>query len=155
TGVVDSKVDKSVLGYLSFPYALDTLPSGVKQAPPQIFGFDAAFQNPRAKQFSAGVEQQLGHAVAASLSYVHISTNHLQRRLDRNLGAPTLDATGMPIFPKTRPDPTIGILSINESTARARYDAVVTSFQARYRRLNAQATYTLAWTKDDDSNERA
>jgi hypothetical protein len=92
--------------------------------------------------------------VAASISYVHISTSHLQRRLDRNLGAPTLDATGMPIFPKTRPDPTIGILSINESTAKARYDAVVTSVQARYRRLNAQATYTLAWNKDDDSNER-
>jgi hypothetical protein len=154
TGIVDSKVDKSVLGYLTFPEALEVLPAGVKLAPPQIFGFDSAFQNPRAKQVSAGVEHQLGRAVAASLSYVHISTSHLQRRLDRNLGAPVLDATGMPIFPKTRPDPTIGILSINESTAKARYDAVVTSVQARYRRLNAQATYTLAWNKDDDSNER-
>jgi hypothetical protein len=61
----------------------------------------------------------------------------------------------MPIFPKTRPDPTLGILSINESSAKSRYDAVVTSLQARYGRLNAQATYTLAWNKDDDSNERS
>jgi hypothetical protein len=30
----------------------------------------------------------------------------------------------------------------------------VTSLQARYGRLNAQATYTLSWNKDDDSNER-
>ena len=123
-------------------------------APPQIFGFDPAFQNPRATQLSAGVDHQLGTAVAASLSYVHISTNHLQRRLDRNLFPPTLDATGMPIFPKTRPDPGIGILSINESTARAHYDAVVTTVRARSHRLTAQATYTLAWNKDDDSSER-
>jgi hypothetical protein len=155
TAVVDSKVDKSVLGYLSYPYALETLPPGVKQAPPQIFGFDPAFQNPRAKQFSTAVDHQLGRAASASLSYLHVSTDHLQRRLDRNLAEPIYDATGMPIFPKTRPDPTIGILSINESTARARYDSLVTSVQGRYRHLNAQATYTLAWNKDDDSNERA
>jgi hypothetical protein len=60
----------------------------------------------------------------------------------------------MPIFPKTRPNSTIGILSINESTAKSRYDAVVTSLQARYGRLNAQVAYTLSWNKDDDSNER-
>jgi len=60
----------------------------------------------------------------------------------------------MPIFPRTRPNPAIANLSINESTAKSRYDAVVTSLQARYGRLNAQATYTLSWNKDDDSNER-
>ena len=124
-------------------------------APPQVVGFDPDFKNPRAKQVSAGVEHQIGKGVAASLNYVHISTDHLQRRLDRNLFAPTIDATGMPIFPRTRPDSTIGILSINESTAKSRYDAVATSVQARYGRLNAQASYTLAWNKDDDSNERA
>jgi hypothetical protein len=154
TAAIDSKVDKSVLGYLSFPNALTSIPPGVKVAPPQIFGFDPSFQNPRAKQLSAGVEHQLGTTVAVGLSYVHISTDHLQRRLDRNLFPPTIDATGMPIFPKTRPDPTIGILSINESTARARYDAMVMTVQVRHSRLTAQATYTLGWNKDDDSNER-
>jgi hypothetical protein len=123
-------------------------------APPQVVGFDPDFKNPRANQVSAGVEHQIGKGVAASLNYLHISTDHLQRRVDRNLFPPTIDATGMPIFPKTRPDSTIGILSVNESTAKSRYDAVVTSVQARYGRLNAQATYTLAWNKDDDSNER-
>jgi hypothetical protein len=155
TSVVDSRVDRSVLSYLTFPNALAALPPGVILAPPQIFGFDPGFRNPRAKQVSAGVERQIGKAVAASLNYLHISTDRLQRRLDRNLSPPILDATGMPVFPRTRPDPTIGILSINESTAKGRYDAVVTSLQARHRRLNAQATYTLAWNKDDDSNERS
>ena len=155
TVAVDSRVDRSVLNYLTFPNSLAALPPGVKVAPPQVVGFDPDFENPRAKQVSAGVEHQIGTAVAASVNYVHISTDHLQRRLDRNLFAPTIDATGMPVFPRTRPDSTIGILSINESTAKSRYDAVVTSVQARYGRLNAQATYTLAWNKDDDSNERA
>ena len=155
TVAVDSRVDRSVLNYVTFPNALAVLPPGVKVAPPQVVGFDPAFKNPRAKQLSAGVEHQIGKAVAVSLDYVHISTDHLQRRLDRNLFAPTIDATGMPIFPKTRPDSTIGILSINESTAKSRYDSVVTSVQARYHRLSAQAAYTLAWNKDDDSNERA
>ena len=155
TVAVDSRVDRSVLELPHVPRTRwRSLPPGVKVAPPQVVGFDPDFQNPRAKQVSAGVEHQIGKAVAASLDYVHISTDHLQRRLDRNLFAPTIDATGMPIFPRTRPDPTIGILSINESTAKSRYDAVVTSVQARYGRLNAQATYTLAWNKDDDSNER-
>jgi len=154
TVAVDSRVDRSVLGYLTFPNALQVLPPGVKVAPPQVVGFDPDFKNPRAKQLSAGVEHQIGKGVAASLDYVHISTDHLQRRLDRNLFPPTIDATGMPIFPRTRPNSTIGILSINESTAKSHYDAVVTSVQARYGRLNAQATYTLAWNKDDDSNER-
>jgi hypothetical protein len=154
TVALDSRVDPSILNNLTFPNALGSLPPGVRFAPPQVVGFDPSFENPRAKQFSAGVEHQIGRAVAASLDYVHVSTDQLQRRLDRNLFAPTLDATGMPIFPRTRPDPTIGPLSINESTAKSRYDAVTTSLQARYGRLNAQATYTLSWNKDDDSNER-
>ncbi len=154
TAAIDSRFDRSVLGYVTFPNALTLLPPAVKVAPPQIVGFDPSFENPRAKQVSAGVEHQIGRAVAASLNYLHISTDHLQRRLDRNLFPPTIDATGMPIFPKTRPNPAIANLSINESTAKSRYDAVVTSVQARYGRLNAQATYTLAWNKDDDSNER-
>jgi len=154
TAAIDSRFDRSVLGYLTFPNPLPLLPPGVKVAPPQVVGFDPSFQNPRAKQVAAGIEQQIGKAVAASLDYVHISTDHLQRRLDRNLFAPTIDATGMPIFPRTRPNPAIANLSINESTAKSRYDAVVTSLQARYGRLNAQATYTLSWNKDDDSNER-
>jgi len=154
TVALDSRVDPSLLGYLTFPNALASVPPGVKVAPPQVVGFDPSFVNPRSKQFSAGIEHQLGRAVAASLDYVHVSTDHLQRRLDKNLFPPTIDATGMPIFPRTRPDPTIANLSINESTAKSRYDAVTTSLQARYGRLNAQATYTLSWNKDDDSNER-
>ena len=46
TVAVDSKVDKSVLGYVTFPNALTALPPGVKVAPPQVFGFDPGLPEP-------------------------------------------------------------------------------------------------------------
>jgi hypothetical protein len=125
-------------------------------APPQVVGFDPDFKNPRAKQVSAGVEHQIGTAVAASLNYVHISTDHLQapagpeplRRHDRR------DGHAGSSRPRRGPDSTIGILSINESTAKSRYDAVVDERAGRYGRLNAQAAYTLAWTRTTTQRAR-
>jgi hypothetical protein len=96
----------------------------------------------------------MGPSLAASFSYLHSTTKNLQRRLDRNLFPPTIDATGMPIFPLTRPNPTIGALSINESTARSQYDGLAVSLTRRLAsHLQLQANYTLARNMDDDSNE--
>jgi len=119
-----------------------------------VFGFDPAFRNPRSLQGSATVEQLIADDVTLSLSYVYNSTNSLQRRLDRNLFAPTLDATGLPIFPTTRPNPTIGALSINESTAKSRYDALAVTLARRLaNHFQMQANYAWALNMDDDSNE--
>jgi len=60
----------------------------------------------------------------------------------------------MPIFSLTRPNPTIGALSINESTARSEYDALAVSLTRRLaNHFQMQANYTLARNMDDDSNE--
>jgi hypothetical protein len=60
----------------------------------------------------------------------------------------------MPIFPVTRPDPTIGALSVNESTARSRYDALAVSLTHQLaNHFQMQANYALARNMDDDSNE--
>jgi hypothetical protein len=123
-------------------------------AAPRVFGFDPTFVNPRSWQSSATLEQLVGQSFMASFSYVHSSTKNLQRRLDRNLFAPTIDATGMPIFPLARPDPSIGALSINESTAHSQYDAVAVSLTRRLaNHFQMQANYTLARNMDNDSNE--
>lgn len=87
--------------------------------------------------------------------YIHNSTYNLQRRLDRNLFAPTLQASGFPIFPATRPNPRIAQLEINESSAHSSYDALTLSFRRRFaQRFQFEANYTFAKTRDDDSNER-
>jgi hypothetical protein len=154
TIAVDSKFDPNVLKALTFPYALQGVPAGLKVAAPRIFGFDPTFQNPRSLQSSATVEQLLGDTTSVSVSYLYSATRNLQRRLDRNLFAPTYDATGMPIFPTTRPDPTIGALSVNESTAHSRYDGMAISLTRRHANgVQFQANYALARNMDDDSNE--
>lgn len=155
TVAVDSKTDPNVLKYLQFPNALTSVPAGLKITPPRIFGFNADFQNPRTLLSSAAIERQISSSLFVSAGYTHSRTTHLQRRLDRNLFPPTVDATGMPIFPKTRPNPNIGVLSINESTARAEYDALtLTATRGLSRRMEWLAAYTLAKNMDDDSNER-
>jgi hypothetical protein len=151
---VDSKFDPSVLGQVTFPNAFSGMPAGIRIAAPRVFGFDPAFRNPRSLQGSATVERLLGDYFTMSLSYLHNSTDSLQRRLDRNLFPPTIDATGLPIFPTTRPNPTIGALSINESTARSRFDAVAVSLTRRMAdRFQMQANYAWGLNMDDDSNE--
>src|SRR5262249_4739944 len=155
TVAVDTRFDPSVLGLLHFPDPLTGVPPNLKIAAPRVFGFEPGFRNPRSLQAAATLEQDLGHSLSLSASYIHNSTWNLQRRVDRNLFPPTFDATGMPIFPKTRPNPSLGWLSINESSAHSSYDAMVLNLTRRFgRRFQLQAGYTLAYDYDDDSNER-
>ena len=154
TVAVDSKFDPAVLNALTFPNALSSVPVGIRVAAPRVFGFDPDFRNPRSLQGAATVEHLLGDDVTLSISYLHSTTSNLQRRLDRNLYPPFINSVGMPIFPVSRPDPTIGILSVNESTARSRYDALAASFTQRMTtRFQMQANYAYALNMDDDSNE--
>lgn len=137
--------------------AVPTLPGGINNRVfTRVFGFQPDFQNPRTFQTSATVDQSLGGGLNLSVGYVHSSAWDLQRRVDRNLGAPVIDAaTGYPRFPNARPNPTIGIFSINESSAHSTYDALVVNLQRRFaRRYQFGVNYTLADNRDDDSNER-
>jgi hypothetical protein len=154
TVAVDSKFDPAVLNALTVPNPLSGVPAGIRVAAPRVFGFDPDFRNPRSVQGSATVERLVGDSVTLSISYVHSTTSDLQRRLDRNLFPPVVNSAGMPIFPLVRPNPTIGILSVNESTARSRYDALAASFTRRMTtRFQMQANYAYALNMDDDSNE--
>jgi hypothetical protein len=101
------------------------------------------------------METAISNEWTVSAGYTRNSTWALQRRLDKNLFPATFDATGMPIFPTTRPNPTIGPLSINESEGHSTYDgADFTVTRRAGRRLQLQAGYTLAWNRDDETGER-
>lgn len=143
------------------PNAIVTAPNVLSSIPtnfittPRIFGFEPNFRNPRSFQGSINLEQQLGTNFLFTAGYIRNSTWNLQRRLDRNLFPPTIDETGTPIFPEDRPNPNIGRLSINESSAHSSYDALTLTLARRFaRRFQMQANYTLASNRDDDSNER-
>ena len=155
TAVLDSKFDPTVLNFVTFPNTLTSIPAGVTPAPQKVLGFDPNFHNPRSFQTSGSVETVLTEAWSFSAGYIHNSTWGLQRRLDKNLFPATFDATGMPIFPKVRPNPAIAQFSINESEAHSRYDGFDFTVNKRLsHRLQFQAGYTLAWNRDDDSQER-
>ena len=122
---------------------------------PRVFGFDPNFKNPRSFQVSATVEQKIGKDFVFTAGYIHNSTYNLQRRVDRNLFPPTLQASGFPIFSATRPNPTISQLEINESSAHSRYDALTLSVRRRFaQKFQFEANYTFANNRDNDSNER-
>ena len=110
---VDSRTDPAILPLLKFPAGLSLLPTGLRVPIQRIFGFYSNFVNPQSGQMSVTLEQALTRDLVLSVGYLRNSTWHLQRRLDRNLFAPTINATGMPIYPAGRPNPSIGILSIN------------------------------------------
>jgi len=140
---------------ITYPNVFTALPAAAFIAKPRVFGFDPTFRNPRSFQAAGTVEQSIGSSMVFSAGYIHASTWALQRRRDRNLFPPTINAQGTPIFPTTRPNPNIGWFSVNESTAHATYDAMTLSLTHRFaRRYQFQANYTLARSRDDDSNER-
>ncbi len=144
----------------AFPNLL--LPSQANLADPlrnRVFGFDSDFKNPRSFQASATWEQKIGEDLVLSVGYLRNSTWNLQRRLNRNLRPPTLDAvTGNPVFatfPTGRIDPTINWISVNESSAHSDYNALTASVTRRLtNRFSLSANYTFARNRDDDSNER-
>ncbi len=141
----------------TFPNSLTAITPQLEQfrVAPRVFGFDPTFRNPRSFQVSATLDQKLGDDLVLSVGYIRNSTWNLQRRLNRNLFPPTINAAGMPIFPAARPIPAISWLSINESTAHSTYDGMTVSLKRRFAdRFQFQANYTLARNVDDDSNER-
>jgi hypothetical protein len=155
TAVLDSKVDPNLLTVVLLPNPLQKVPAGIKLAPPKVVGIDPNFRNPRSFQASLSIETAVAENYVLSLSYTRNATWALQRRFDTNLFAPTYDATGMPIFPKVRPNPAIGPYSINQSRSHSTYDGIDLTVERRMaKRFQLSAGYTLAWNRDDDTQER-
>ena len=147
----------AIVRYPNILTAIPVLPSGIgNRVQTRAFGFQPDFRNPRTFQTSANLDHRLGNDLTLSIGYLHSSAWSLQRRVDRNLGAPVIDAaTGYARFTNPRPNPAIGIFSVNESSAHASYDALVINLQRRFaRRYLFGANYTYSHNRDDDSNER-
>lgn len=125
---------------------------------PDASFFSDDFRNPRALQYTAAVEHEINSNFAASLDYVHVNTVWLERIRDVNLGTPTLtqvDNQPRWVFPSTRPNTNYNILRQQENSARSNYDSVSLSLKGRRMAgLSFLTSYTLAYNRDDDSNER-
>jgi hypothetical protein len=136
--------------------------SGVAGLKPDASYFSPDYQSPRALNFSLGLEREITRATSAAIDWVHVNTVHLERIRDANFYPATLGldssspAQTRPIFnTSVRPNTSYGKLLSQESSARSNYDALTLSFKRRMTsRLQFQLNGTLAWNRDDDSNER-
>jgi hypothetical protein len=158
TVVADSYYDPQILTLVessSLSYQpLSAPPPGLTTPQALVVGIDPSFRNPRSFQASGSVEQQLGRKVNITAGYLRDSTWDLPVRLNLNLGMPTFDAEGMPIFPVVRPDPTVGQLLVNESAVHSSYDGLLlTSTFQLSQRTQVVANYTLSRTRDDGSSD--
>jgi hypothetical protein len=134
-------------------HALPSPPAGLTTPAALVIGIDPAFRNPRSLQLAGTVEQEIRPQFTLSAGYLHGSTWRLQRRFDQNLFPPTSNSTGLPIFPTTRPNPSIGRLLVNQSQAHSNYDGLLLSSVSQIgRRSQLTVNYTLSQTHDDDSN---
>jgi hypothetical protein len=157
TVVADSYFDPQIIALTGAltgtPHSLAGPPSGLTTPSALIVGIAPGFRNPTSFQAAADVERDVTAKLNLAAGYVHGSTWNLQRAIDQNLAPPTTNSVGIPIFPLVRPNPTIGRLLVNESSAHSSYDGLLLTATSQIsRRTTITANYTLSRTRDDDSN---
>ncbi|MBI3941210.1 MAG: TonB-dependent receptor [Acidobacteria bacterium] len=136
--------------------------AGIAGLRPDASFFDPDFKNPRSYNASVGIERMLTKDLAVALDWVHANTVHLERIRDANLfpAAIGLDNSTPPqLRPlynvSVRPNANFNILRSQESSARSNYNSLTLSVNKRFsNRHQFQTSYTLAYNRDDDSNER-
>jgi hypothetical protein len=152
-----------------FPFVPDTSDAsgssyftslGLNVRPDASF-FASDFRNPRSLQYGISIERQFTSNLVGSVTHVHNNTVHLERIRDVNLAPPIwgFDNSTPPVLrPRFnsffRPNPAFGVLRQQESSARSNFDAIILGIRRRHRKLQFQTSYTLAYNRDDDSNER-
>jgi outer membrane receptor protein involved in Fe transport len=136
--------------------------AGIAGLKPDASYFSPDYRNPRALNITAGFEQLITRDLAAGFDWVHSNTVWLERIRDVNLFPPVVGADNStppqmrPIYnTSVRPNPNFNVIRSQQSSARSNYDGMTFSLNKRYsRRLQFLTSYTLAFSYDDDSNER-
>ncbi len=141
----------------TYPAILPAVPSGVALPKPTIFTFDSQYQNARVQQTSAGVDYDLGHDTAASVSYLFVHGDDLPRSTDLNIGAAwpvtlTVAATGEQIpHYQFAPGPFTNFARIIsfQSTAVSTYHGLTFELNRRFSHgMTGRAAYTIGRVKD-------
>ena len=122
------------------------------------------YKNPKAYQGGFGIERQVSQSMSLGADFTYVNTVHLQRNRDLNLPLPvlrttTVDPAQRPFFgvrqtPALRPIPSLGSITVRESTAKSLYRALTlrSKFQKKWGQFNM--FYTLSKNVGNDDNER-
>jgi hypothetical protein len=156
TATVDSYFDPVLLALTNAntgsPASLSAVPNGLTTREAFVEGIGPAFKNPRSLQSAVSVDETVSPKLTMRAEYLHAATWRLDRTLDENLFAPTVNAQGVPVFPTTRPITGVGRLLVHESNAHANYDGFsVSAISQISRRTQVTANYTISRTRDGSS----
>ena len=152
---IDSYFDPALLALVSPSglTALGAIPAGLNTQSSLVYGMAPGFQNPRSFQAAASVEQQFNSKLTMTAGYVRNSSWSLRRLYEANVSAPTIDATGMPIFPAARPVPSLGQILLDHADGHSTYDGLLLTATAQLpHRSQLTVNYTLSRSRDDGSS---
>ena len=125
---------------------------------PSLYLFAKDYAQPYVQQGRLGVERELFANTSLSVSYLYFRGVHLSRTRDINLGTPVpttvTDPSGQTFtvlrHPTARPIPGFARISLFESTADSRYNALAMELKRRFTRgLQFIAAYTFSDTTDN------
>jgi hypothetical protein len=156
---------------LVFPFVPDTskasnasffTAAGIAGVRPDATYFAPNFRNPRSYNINGTIEQLVAPNMAVALDWVSTNAVNLERIRDVNLFGPTVGPDNSappqirPLYSASvRPNPNFNIIRSMESSAHSNYNAFTLSLNKRYSsRYQFLASYTLAYNRDDDGNER-
>lgn len=117
------------------------------------------FENPRTMQWNAGVTHRFGSWLVAEASYVGSRGDNLIRPTDINYPDPArvvaLQATTAGAVNPVRPYQSYGAITMRETTAKSRYQGLLTSAKIDIGRSgNVTLNYTLSRNQTDATNDR-
>src|SRR5262245_49222781 len=125
---------------------------------PSLYLFARDYAQPYVQQGRLGVERELFANTSLSVSYLYFRGVHLSRTRDINLGTPVpttiIDPAGQNFIvlrhPAARPIPGFARISLFESTADSRYNALATELRRRFTHgFQFIAAYTFSDTNDN------
>ncbi|MBI4470724.1 MAG: TonB-dependent receptor [Acidobacteria bacterium] len=116
---------------------------------------DPHFRDPYVQRWNVTLQRELDRDTAIELSYVGSKGTHLARARTPNLG-PFIDEPALAngnFFGRARPNPGLGAVTVQESSASSVYHAAQLQVQRRLSRsLGFQVAYTYSQSVDDVSS---
>jgi hypothetical protein len=124
------------------------------RAPLGLRGTGLPFRTPQTQQWNIGIQRQLYRRGAIDVSYVGSRGDHLLRPIDVNQPQPD-DVVAAGAINLARPYFGYAGITIIDTTARSRYNGLLTSFRHDAGRAGTLSiAYTLSRNKTDATNDR-
>ncbi|HEV2801306.1 MAG TPA: carboxypeptidase regulatory-like domain-containing protein [Pyrinomonadaceae bacterium] len=114
------------------------------------------FQTPEYQQYSVGIQRELFRNAVIDISYVGTKGDHLIRRRNINFQLPSeIVRVGTANAGSVRPFLGYGVINYQETSAKSRYNGLLTAFNYRFGNgFTITTAYTFSKNLTDSTNDR-